>query len=590
MLASGCSRKVKNKAPVSRYTALPEKKVPEFLKDTIFERTELANADPYLISGFGLVANLDGTGNSDAPNAVRDYMIKQMQQHRFGSAQQPGFQDIPPERVLRDPRFALVRVDGYLPPGVREGDYFDINISALNQSTTTSLARGDLYQTELRTNGASVTNPGGAVNVWARAQGPVFVNPAYALGQAPDQASAKQALRRGVVMDGGRAMTSRPLALRLLQPQRSMARRIEMRIDEYFQEVKPDVIAAAQDEGIVYLYVPHKFRGDWQHFAALVSHLYLRGSEAFSATKAKQLAEEAVKPGAPLGDITYCWEGLGPFGLPYYRDLMSHEDTAVAFAAARAAAFLRDPIAPQALARIAKIKGDQWQLDAIRTLGALPNSPSINELLRPLLNSDQALVRTETYKVLAAQNDPAIFSTVIKPQNQPLNEKFVLDVVRSDGSPIIHATRTGIPRIAIIGDRAQLNLPITFSAMGGRLTISSAPNAANVTIFYRAMASPDGGSVAPPVKVVSRPDLAEIVARLGGEGGSGLNFNYGDVVSILNALTDAKKLSAMANGQRVPASFVLQELPFVEDAIFNAPALPDARPQADEPGKVGMAK
>ncbi len=96
--------------------------------------------------------------------------------------------------------------------------------------------------------------------------------------------------------------------------------------------------------------------------------------------------------------------------------------------------------------------------------------------------------------------------------------------------------------------------------------------------------------VNPPAKVLSRPDLAEIIARLGGEGGGGLNFNYGDVVSILSALTDRKKLSAYASGRRVPASFMLQELPNVEDQIFGAPALPDARPQSDEPDKVGMAK
>jgi hypothetical protein len=40
----------------------------------------------------------------------------------------------------------------------------------------------------------------------------------------------------------------------------------------------------------------------------------------------------------------------------------------------------------------------------------------------------------------------------------------------------------------------------------------------------------------------------------------------------------------------VPAQFVLQEMQTVENQILDAPAIPDARPQADEPGKVGMAK
>jgi hypothetical protein len=368
-----------------------------------------------------------------------------------------------------------------------------------------------------------------------------------------------------------------------------MARRMEYRIDDYFQDSE---VAAAQDEGVVYLYVPRKFKGDWEHFAGVINHLYLTSSEGFNAAKAKLLAAEAVKPGAPLEQISYCWEGLGSFGLPYYRELMSNPDSAVAYYAARAAAFVGDPIAPDALSRIARSKGDRYQVLAVRTLGALTNSPAINHMIRPLLDSDQTLVRLEAYKVLAEHKDPQVFSKVIAPAGQPNDEKFVLDLVKSDGPPLIHATRTGIPRIAIMGDRAQLNLPLTFAAMDGRLTISSdAKDASLVTIFYRPVGSSNPDTiVAPPVKVLSRPDLAEIIARLGGEGGGGLSFNYGDIVSILSALTDNKKLSAVASGRRVPASFMLQELPHVEDQILGAPAIPDVRPQADEPGKVGMAK
>src|SRR5215218_1213837 len=146
---SGCSRTVKKPAPVARYATRPLKKVAPILKDSLFEKTEMANTDPYLVSGYGLVANLDNTGGSEAPRAVRDYMYKQLQQHRFNSPNQPGFENVSPDRVLRDRRFAIVRVDGLMPPGIREGEFFDINVSALPESSVTSLARGDLYRTDL---------------------------------------------------------------------------------------------------------------------------------------------------------------------------------------------------------------------------------------------------------------------------------------------------------------------------------------------------------------------------------------------------------------------------------------------------------
>src|SRR3712207_5426114 len=101
--ATGCSSTKQAPKNTPRYQALPPKKVPPFLKDTIFEHTELVNVEAFPVSGYGLVANLDGTGNSDAPNAVRQYMIKEMQRHGLGSSRQPGMEDATPERILRDP-------------------------------------------------------------------------------------------------------------------------------------------------------------------------------------------------------------------------------------------------------------------------------------------------------------------------------------------------------------------------------------------------------------------------------------------------------------------------------------------------------
>ena len=64
----------------------------------------------------------------------------------------------------------------------------------------------------------------------------------------------------------------RPLVLQLRVPQRSLARQIEYRIDAAFQDMNA---AAAQDEGLVYVYVPKKYQNDWQHFAGVMTHLFL---------------------------------------------------------------------------------------------------------------------------------------------------------------------------------------------------------------------------------------------------------------------------------------------------------------------------
>ena len=596
LLSVGCIT-MKPEKVVPTYAELPEKQVPTFLKGTVIAVADLGNTEPAPVSGYGLVANLDGTGDSTAPNAVRDYMEKEMLKHRFGSETLPGMSDVTPQRILRDPRFAIVRVDGFLPPGIRRGEHFDVHVSALPESTTSSLARGTLYQTELKINGANPLNPGGSVNVYARSQGPLFVNPAYAFERNPESPDARRALRRAVVMDGGVSTTDRPLMLRLRKPQFSLARQIEQRIDYYFQE-GGDPIGAAQDEAMIYCYVPPKYAGDWERFAGVVSHLYLDNTPGFVSAKSKELAAEAVKPDAPLGDITFCWEALGAGALPHMQHLLTHEKPEVAYAAARAALFLGDPAAPQALAQMARTPGHPFRINAVQTLGSAPNSHAINEALRPLLDSDETLVRLAAYEVLAKHKDATVFRKVIR-------EKFVLDIVRSSGPPLIYCSRQGIPRIALIGDRAGIATPIVFAAMGGRLTVSSADDGQALTVFYRPPLPPGGADAIrsqktmeqlKPVRIVSRPDLAELVARLAGEGeegtyARGLSFNYAEIVSILNAMSEGQKLTAATRaGGQVPAAFVLQETGGLQDALFNAPPIPEGRPQADEPEKVGLAK
>src|SRR5207248_6510188 len=145
--------------------------------------------------------------------------------------------------------------------------------------------------------------------------------------------------------DGGVALEFRPLMLRLRAPQRSMARAIEALIDQRFASLKSykeDKIVAAKDEGVILVQLPASYNGDWEHFAGVMTHLYLDTRPEVLALRAQRLAEEAVKPDAKLEDISYCWEGLDKAALPAITPLLSHSNPDVQFAAARAAAYIED--------------------------------------------------------------------------------------------------------------------------------------------------------------------------------------------------------------------------------------------------------
>jgi hypothetical protein len=329
--------------------------------------------------------------------------------------------------------------------------------------------------------------------------------------------------------------------------------------------------------------MPPKYGGDWEHFTGVITHVYFNSSPSFIAAKAQELAAEATQPDAPLLDISYCWEALGQQALPFVTPLMTDPKPDVAYAAARAAAFCGEVSSQAVLIAMAQTPDHPFQLNAVQTLAKLPNSPEINGMLRSLLNSPHTLVRLEAYRALASTKDASIFS-------KDIEGKFVLDIIPGDGPPLIYASRRGWPsRLAVFGRKPALELPITFTAMDGKLSISSTPGRKTVTIFYR------GPGVRKAVSIESNPDIAEIAARLGGAGPREeipLPFTYCDVVAIVQGLADQQKVvssAPSADGTAEPVAFVLQEQPVGLDPIVDAPPLPDQeRPQADSPGTVSL--
>ena len=263
--AAGCSNKVTQTKEVPRYEEVDNLKgLPPYQGGTIFDRTVLGNHTPFTVSSYGLVGQLRETGNCSAPNNVRAYMLKELARRGIGDSRVPGFEHLTPADILRDPHYSIVVVQGDIPPGRRKGDWFDAHVSCLPKNSTSSLAHGVLWEVELKNTGANGENPGGAINVLAKAKGPIYVNPTHAFQTGPlAPGNAKLSLRSGTVMYNAVVMQDRPVFLRLRHPDRQVARAIEYRINERFQNLidraKSDGgpgLADAQDEGVVQVYVP----------------------------------------------------------------------------------------------------------------------------------------------------------------------------------------------------------------------------------------------------------------------------------------------------------------------------------------------
>jgi hypothetical protein len=564
---AGCSSnsssdRKKTVLPPSRYDTRPPKEVPAFMKGTIYEVADIEERQPYMVSGFGLVAGLEGTGNNNrTPMAVRQYMQDEMNRHGFGSDIR-GLKHLPPETVLRSGQAAIVEVYGFIPPGARAGQRMDVLVRAAEGSETTSLARGSLFRTSLFINGVDYINPRGKVNVYGRAEGPLFVNPVYMNSRSsstrPSGTSAN--LRNGTIMDGGYVVEDRPLYVRVRAPQLSVARAIELRIHHQFQDTSA---ARTKDEGIVFAFVPRQYDGDSEHFLGVLTHLYLDTTPGSGALRARMLAEEAAKSDAKLLDISYCWEGLGKEAIPAVQPLYTHHGPDVAYAAARAGAFVGDYAAEEALADMARADAHPFQLNAVQTLGQLTPSTRIDRVLADVLTSKNTLARIAAYDVLAAHESPVILSKQVG--------HFTIDRVLCEGEPLVYATRTGRPRIGIFGKTVSIRTPIMFRTLEDRFTISTGVDAGTLTMFDRT-SDPAG------VTVRTRPDVMEIIYRLGGGTEDRLRFGYADIVGILQGLND---------GRHLAANFVLQDLPGLQESIEDAP--PIIEPAGPPAAGVGAA-
>jgi hypothetical protein len=200
------------------------------------------------------------------------------------------------------------------------------------------------------------------------------------------------------------------------------------------------------------------------------------------------------------------------------------------------------------------------------------------------------LVRIEAYKVLARNHDPFINTHAVA-------EKFAVDIVPSKGPPIVYATRTGVPRIALIGTMPETSTPVMYSAMNDRLTISSREVGTDLTIFYRTPAITDSEGrvhefqMRDPIKMVSRPDLDVVVERLGGianDDEKPLNFTYSEVVAILSQLSQKNYIGSTENGIYTQAQFKLEDPPSVQNLIYRAPSIDTGRPQGDDLPKISQ--
>lgn len=520
--------------------------LPRYLRGTVLYEAQLQGYGRTLVQGFGIVVGLDGTGSADTPLPVRAYL------EREGAKMLPD-PKIDSERpltmsgILADRNTAAVLVQAVVPPGAVKGTRFDVIVSAVPGSSTTSLEGGRLWTSNLSSGFSGAVQ---GVKPIAQAHGDLFINPFSTDRRGdldegvdwglPEEVGAEEfddPTSAGVVVDrrvarilnGGVLTDDMPLILQLRTASYSRARAIIDAINARFPQeptqTRPtaDSMPGRSDEQIVITVPPSRHR-DTDVFVETMLHtqIFQGGVEP----RANQLARWVVENPVDAVPVTWCWVALGELAINGFSHLYTHADAIPRLAALNAGARLGDARVVPYLVEMAEDKGSTLRVDAISRLSEMPGSPRINLALRELIDDEQFDVRVAAFNGLFKQRDPLVRRVTLDPR-----QEFEVYTVPSE-RPMVYATLQNRPQIVVFGSDVGLADRVLVRALSDRLQLVKHGPDQPLRARYRAPGASEAVEYEPPETMVgfvsflgARPSQYSLDAALG--------LSYGETVRVL---------------------------------------------------------
>jgi hypothetical protein len=549
--------------------------IPPPLRGTIGTQVTFERDRTVLVSGFGLVVGLNGTGGGPYDERVAGNMEQELA--RQGVSQSaPAFDKTPfeglsPRQVLERNDVAIVLVQAAIPPGAPEDSRFDVLVRALPNSGATSLEGGILYTTDLRLGPVSVIG-GKTQRQIATANGPIFINPFSEPGKEANGVSRLA----GRILGGGRVTEPMKIQMLLDNPSPSRATRIVTAINSRFpQGNEPDKTARGRDERVIELRVPSEFQERPAEFLQVVQGLQI--DNQFPDEIAYRYSEDMKRETWLADQLSYCLEAVGEPSKKFLRPLYDYPEILPRMAALRAGAALGDVQTVPALSELSLQgpAGDRPQ--AIAMLATLDAGPRIDETLMQLLADPALDVRTaamegltgraeraEAQRLIHAWSDrPGVTLTEAEHAAQQMvkgrltgdtiqgvqrvsiggdewSSSFVVDLV-PQGDPLIYVTQSGLPRIVLFGKDLRLRRPMTVSAWSDRLLMAADTETDSIRVRYEDLPHKLPGGSEVPGRVVSATlgdDLLTMIRFMARrptdlDARPGLAMTYSEVVGAL---------------------------------------------------------
>jgi len=483
------------------------------LGTTIGSVAEVITPESIPVEGYGLVAGLSGTGSVECPAAIRAYLIRYIQTQLPRSG-------VSAEKLISSTDTAVVRIEGTMPAVAWKGRSFDVRITALPGTETTSLEHGWLYTAELKARGMF----GITTRVLAHADGPVFIDKI-----GPGEADK----RVGYVLAGGKVLEDQRIGLELRKPDYRTASRIRNLLNERFGYDTAKAVSARRIE----ISVPPKYKGKEQRFTAVIRAMYLDATAEITKERVMTFVKElAVSADKQASEIAL--EAIGNASLDKLGVLLNTSGEEARFRAARCMLNLGSKRGVETLRQIAMDKNSPYRLEALEAMIAASPDEAAAISRRLLLDSDLN-IKLAAYEQLRELDDPAL-------TRERIGRNFFLEQTAQSREKVIFASRSSQPRIAIFGAPISCRDNIFVQSADGDIIINAPAGQQYVSLIRK---HPKRPSVIAQAR--SSFELADIIRTLCEEPASkaeeaprGLGVSYGELIALLKQMCEKGAVEA----------------------------------------------
>ena len=477
-------------------------------QDYIGDITSMWGLSYAKVEGIALATQLDGTGSDPKPSQQKNYLTSEMRAHDVRK----------PNSVLASDDTSLVLVRGFMPPGVRKGDRFDVEIRTMPRSETKSLRGGFLMETRLR----QMEAMGGQVlkgHVVGSVKGSIIVDSVFDKGDPTHEI-------RGRVLGSAVAKYDRPLGLTVTSENHSVkvTTAIARAINQRFHVIDNGGrvgAATPKNDKHVELSVPRKYRQNMGRYLEVVRSIKYRESpqelvDRLASLK-QQLLESTTSRRASLR-----LEAIGKDAEPVLREGLESADAEVRFNAAMALAYMEVPESIRELGSAAKVEpAFRWHaMTALASMDDVEAGMQLSELL----DIRSVETRFGAFQALKARSPTGtVYESSLRPDD------FYFHVVPSESFPVIHFSRSRRPELALFGQDQTVN--DSFLIVESGMTIRAVGNdQVKVSTFTRR----DGDET-----TVCSNQVADVVAALVGAG-----LGYGEILDIFQKAKSANMLNS----------------------------------------------